>query len=57
MCMVQLKYIPRYVYTILIGIEYDTRKYCLRLLQYFSSECNIFLYHTQCQSILSNTVA
>ena len=25
---------------------------CLRLVQYFSSSCNIFLYHTQCQSIL-----
>ena len=29
-------------------------KYCtrLRLVQYFSSSCNIVLYHNQCQSIL-----
>ena len=26
----------------------------MRLVQYFYSECNIFLYHTQCQSILYN---
>ena len=26
----------------------------IRLVQYISSSCNIFLYHTQCQSILYN---